>query len=281
MPCLPQPACPTPHIHPHHPSTYLTSQAEAAERTVRGGMMAAGVSLFGVDNELGMSGGCMGFFLFGWWAGLHGCPAAKLPAPSRVLLLQACTRFPPSGRAWHPPPARRSTCISSHNCPHPSNRRGLGRAVLQGGRRGAGPPRPRPQPPAPGGHGAGGAGAHAPPRRRRGTQVGLNCLVFIYMGREGAGGRCALSLLGTGGCCRCWAGCEVRGARCYPHTHWSAPPPSRHLFAFVQRQRAAQAGGVAGAQGLPALHHACAAAHPAAQVRGTAAGACQHLVCLV
>lgn len=32
-------------------------QAEATERTVRGGMMAAGVSLYGVDNELGMSGG--------------------------------------------------------------------------------------------------------------------------------------------------------------------------------------------------------------------------------
>lgn len=31
-------------------------QAEAAERTARAGIMGAGVSLFGVDNELGMSG---------------------------------------------------------------------------------------------------------------------------------------------------------------------------------------------------------------------------------
>lgn len=32
------------------------AQAEAAERTARGGVMGAGVNLFGVDNELGMSG---------------------------------------------------------------------------------------------------------------------------------------------------------------------------------------------------------------------------------
>ena len=47
------------------------AQAEAAERTARGGVMGAGVNLFGVDNELGMSGGwlerwqCLGRWLVG------------------------------------------------------------------------------------------------------------------------------------------------------------------------------------------------------------------------
>lgn len=38
------------------PPDSTAAQAEAAERTARGGVMGAGVNLFGVDNELGMSG---------------------------------------------------------------------------------------------------------------------------------------------------------------------------------------------------------------------------------
>lgn len=208
-------------------------QAEAAERTARGGVMGAGVNLFGVDNELGMSGARLcGAGQAG--QGRH-TRAAQRPARrlagtrSTLALAPPCltplcpslfmqARAGRSSPARSPPrcwPATRTTTTGATWWPRCSRRAGSRRAAASWWRSGMG------------------------------SSSQLGC----WLPRDAG-----------------WpAACAAHSTRTLSRSPTCAPTPRNTCL--PQRQRAAKPGGAAGAQGLPLLHHARCGAHPAAAVR--------------